>query len=104
MCRGRRRRCGPDAHAKRINRHNAVHTRRIAMKSIAQFAYRRRRYVVVGWILALVGVFALSGAVGGEFSSELKLPGSESQNALDLLKKSRVNARPGHPPQVQVEA
>ncbi len=74
------------------------------MKSIAHFAYRRRRYVVVGWILALVGLFALSGAFGGEFSTEFKLPGSESQNALDLLKKSGVNDRTGHQGQVVFEA
>ncbi len=74
------------------------------MKSIAQFCYRRRRYVIVGWILLLVGVFALSTAFKGEFSTEFKLPGSESQNALDLLEKSGVKERTGVQGQVVFEA
>jgi len=74
------------------------------MRSIAQFCYRRRRYVVVGWILLLVGVLAISTAFSGEFSTEFKLPGSESQDALDLLEESGVNERTGVQGQVVFEA
>ena len=55
------------------------------MKNLARFCYTRRRLVLVAWIVVLVGLFALSGAIGGEYKTEFKLPGSESQAAVDLL-------------------
>jgi RND superfamily putative drug exporter len=74
------------------------------MRQIARFCYRRRRYVVAGWIAALVAILALSSAFAGEFSTEFKLPGSESQDALDLLERSGVNERAGVQGQVIFEA
>jgi RND superfamily putative drug exporter len=74
------------------------------MRGIAQFCYRRRRYVLAAWLLALVGVFALSTAVKGEFSTEFKLPGSESQEAIDLLEASGANTRTGIQGQVVFES
>ncbi len=73
------------------------------MRQIARFCYRRRRYVVAGWIAALVAILALSSAFAGEFSTEFKLPGSESQAALDLLERSGVNERAGVQGQVIFE-
>ena len=61
------------------------------MKTIAQFCYRRRRYVLGAWILLLVGLFVVSTAFAGEFSTEFKLPGSESQARSTC---SRRGARP----------
>ena len=43
------------------------------MRSIAQFCYRRRRYVVAGWVLLLVGALALSTAFSGEFSQSVRI-------------------------------
>jgi len=74
------------------------------MRAIAQFCYRRRRYVVGAWILLLVGVTALSTAFAGEFSTEFKLPGSESQEALDLLAAGGAQERGGFQGQVVFEA
>ena len=74
------------------------------MKTIAQFAYRRRRYVLAGWVALLVGLFAASTAFGEEFTTEFKLPGSESQDALDLLEESGVAERTGIQGQVVFEA
>jgi RND superfamily putative drug exporter len=74
------------------------------MKAIARFCYRQRRYVLGAWILLLTGVFALSTAFAGEFSTEFKLPGSESQDALDLLEESGANERTGIQGQVVFEA
>ena len=51
--------------------------------------YRRRKTVLVVWIVALVGGFMLSGAIGGAFKTEFKLPGTESQAAYDLLENSQ---------------
>jgi RND superfamily putative drug exporter len=50
--------------------------------------YRRRRWVLVGWIVLLVGAFTMSNAIGGAFHTEFKLPGTESQAAFDLLQRS----------------
>ena len=56
------------------------------MRSIARFCYEKRWFVVVGWIILLFGLFAISNALGGKYRTEFKLPGSESQAAVDLLK------------------
>jgi RND superfamily putative drug exporter len=52
---------------------------------LADWCYRRRRLVVVAWITALVGAFALAGAFGGEFRQDYLQPGSESKAASDTL-------------------
>jgi RND superfamily putative drug exporter len=74
------------------------------MKGIAEFCYRRRRYVVAGWVLLIVGLFVLSSAVAGEYKTEFKLPGSESQEAIDLLKERGVSERTGFQGQIVVRA
>src|SRR5262249_48964891 len=60
---------------------------------LARTMYRRRRLVLVSWIVLLIGVFLLSNAVGGAFHTEFKLPGTESQEAFDLLAKSSFRDR-----------
>src|SRR5213083_129009 len=74
------------------------------MKGIAQFSYRRRRLVIIGWIGLLIGLFALSSVLAGEYKTDFKLPGSESQAALDLLKAKGVNDRTGFSGQVVFKA
>jgi RND superfamily putative drug exporter len=46
-----------------------------------------RRLVVVGWIVALIGALGLSSAVGSNYSNSFSLKGTESQSAVDLLKR-----------------
>ena len=60
---------------------------------LARVMYRRRRRVLVAWIVLLIGTFALSGAIGGAFRTEFKLPGTESQAAFDLLQRSSFRDR-----------
>jgi RND superfamily putative drug exporter len=55
--------------------------------------YRRRRWVLAGWIVLLIATFALSSALDGAFKTEFKLPGTESQEAFDLLEKSSFRNR-----------
>ncbi len=74
------------------------------MKSLAKFCYRRRRFVVLGWIALLVGTMALSVAFAGEFKTEFKLPGSESQQAIDLLQERGIQERTGFFGQVVFQA
>jgi RND superfamily putative drug exporter len=74
------------------------------MRSIARFCYRRRRYVLAAWVALLVGLFAASSAFAEEFTTEFELPGSESQDAIDLLEESGVAERTGIQGQVVFEA
>ena len=54
---------------------------------IAAWASERRRAVLIGWVVALVGVFAVSGALGTNYANDFSLKGTESQKARDLLKR-----------------
>ncbi len=58
---------------------------RSRLARLADFAFRRRRLVLLAWIVALVGAFAASATLAGEFSADYATPGSESQRAGDLL-------------------
>jgi putative drug exporter of the RND superfamily len=62
---------------------------------IARTSYRRRRAVVVLWIGILVTVSGLSAAFGGTFRDVFELPGSESQEAFELLEEHGVDAYSG---------
>jgi len=70
---------------------------------LADWCYRARRLVVVIWIAALVGAFALAGAFGGEPRQDYLQPGSESKTALDTL-KDRYPQRAGDTVAVVVHA
>jgi RND superfamily putative drug exporter len=62
-----------------------------------------RRIVVVAWVVAAVGVFALANSVGKKTASSFTLPGTGSQRAVDLL-KSRFPAQAGDADQVVFHA
>jgi RND superfamily putative drug exporter len=55
------------------------------MRTFATWCTGHRKTVIIGWIIALVGIGAISGSVGSNFSEEFKLPASDSQEAFDLL-------------------
>ena len=55
---------------------------------MAAWCYRRRRLVVVAWIVALVGVNVLAQTVGGDLLKTFSLPGTESQRTFDVLKQN----------------
>ncbi|MDX6664492.1 MAG: putative drug exporter of the superfamily [Solirubrobacteraceae bacterium] len=57
------------------------------LERVASWASRRRRVVLVGWVVALVGAIAGSGAVGTNYANDFSLKGTESQRAVDLLKR-----------------
>ncbi len=63
------------------------------LQRLARTMYRRRRYVLVAWIVLLIATFALASGLGGAFKTEFKLPGTESQAAFDLLEKSSFRNR-----------
>jgi RND superfamily putative drug exporter len=73
------------------------------MINIARWTMAHRRIVVVAWIVAVVGVFAFSNAVGKKTASSFTLPGTNSQQAVDLL-QSRFPAQAGDADQIVFDA
>ena len=61
---------------------------------IALFSFRKRWLVLAVWVALLGGITAWSQTIGSAFSTDFKLPGSDSQAALDLL-QTRFPARSG---------
>jgi putative drug exporter of the RND superfamily len=55
------------------------------MRRFATWTTGHRKTVIIGWIVALIGVGIISGAVGSDFSEEFKLPSSDSTEAFELL-------------------
>ena len=57
----------------------------MSLRALARFCYRRRRLVVLTWFIALVGINALSAAVGTNFTTNFSAPNTESSRASNLL-------------------
>jgi len=62
-----------------------------------------RRIVVAAWIAAVVGIFAVSSSVGKKTASSFTLPGTGSQQAVNLL-QSRFPAQAGDADQIVFQA
>ena len=69
------------------------------LQRLAAWCYRRRRTVLVLWIVALVGVSVIGSNVGSTFSQGFSLSDTESQQAARLL-ESRFPARAGDEGQI----
>jgi RND superfamily putative drug exporter len=68
------------------------------MKTIARLAVRHRWWVVGAWLAAIIAAQALSGLAGGaSYKDVLALPGTQTQQVLDLL---RANGQGGQTGQV----
>jgi RND superfamily putative drug exporter len=63
------------------------------LERLAHFSYRRRWAVLATWIAVLVLVTVLAGQFGGKTSMQFRLPSSDSQKALDLLKAANTGAQ-----------
>jgi len=74
------------------------------LRRLAEGCYRRRRFVLAGWLLIVIGLSAVAGAAAGEFDNEFGLPGSEAQEAFDRLEQSGFGDRAGATIQLVVEA
>ncbi len=64
------------------------------MIRIADFCYRRRRYVLAAWVLVFVAVIVAGGSLPAKNRANYSTPGAESGKAYDLL-KGRFPARQG---------
>ena len=69
----------------------------------ARFSYRNRWRVIGVWVVCLAGVIAANFMFSGEYSSEFKVPGSESQKANNLL-EAHFPARAGDSADLVFEA
>src|SRR3954447_17407959 len=70
---------------------------------LADRCFRHRRLVVLAWVVALLGAFAMAGAFGGQFKQDYLQPGSESQQVSKTL-QDRFPQRSGDTIQVVVHA
>src|SRR6478609_8024195 len=51
----------------------------------ARFASKHPKRVIAGWVVVLIVAVTLATTVGGSFANSFKIPGAESQKAIDLL-------------------
>jgi putative drug exporter of the RND superfamily len=58
------------------------------MLKLAHWSTTHRKYVVLGWIVLLVGVNVFAQSAGPEYSNNFTLPNSDAQRAADLLQRS----------------
>ena len=57
------------------------------MRALAGWCVRHRRLVVTGWVVALIGLSVISQSVGSSYKDSFSLNGTQSFEALNLLKK-----------------
>jgi putative drug exporter of the RND superfamily len=69
------------------------------LQRLAAWCYRRRRVVLVLWIVALIGVSVLGSKVGSTFSQGFSLTDTESARATQLL-ETRFPAKAGDEGQI----
>jgi putative drug exporter of the RND superfamily len=74
------------------------------LQRLARTMYRRRRRVVAGWLVLLASLVVLNASAGGEFLDDFSLPGSESQQATDLLASHGFQNRAGFGGQIVFKA
>lgn len=72
------------------------------MARIARWCFHHRRIVVGGWLLALVAFVAVSAAAGSSFNTDLSLPNTDSQSAVNLL-TANFQAASGEGDQVVIQ-
>ncbi|HKE72382.1 MAG TPA: MMPL family transporter [Acidimicrobiales bacterium] len=74
------------------------------LKRLARLCHRRRWSVLGVWVVLLVGLVGLNSTVGGKFLDKFELPGSDSQNAVDLMEAHGFDTRAGAAGQVVFQA
>ncbi|MFF2081795.1 MMPL family transporter [Kitasatospora sp. NPDC058162] len=66
--------------------------RRAALRRLGEWCARHALVVVVLWIVALAGVQAANRAVGGGYSDDFSLPGTQAQQGRDVLQAHEPGA------------
>jgi RND superfamily putative drug exporter len=57
------------------------------LHDLTRFCFRRRRLVLVGWIVGFILMGVLGATAAGEYSTDFNIPGSESAKALEILEE-----------------
>src|SRR5262245_47313094 len=57
------------------------------LAALADLAFRRRRRMLLAWVVALAAVIAIAPRVAGDFNADYSTPGSESQAASKLIRE-----------------
>src|SRR5581483_10625586 len=66
------------------------------MKSIAEFAIRRRWLVIAGWIVLIIAAQGIASAMGGSaYHDTFSLPNTETATVANLLKHAGLNNQNG---------
>lgn len=58
-----------------------------SLYAVGRWAVRRRGMVILAWLVLLLVAGGLGGALHGQLSSMFTVPGTESQNAQNLLQQ-----------------
>jgi RND superfamily putative drug exporter len=59
---------------------------------LGRWCARRHRYVIVAWLVLVIGAIAANAVAGGDESNTFTLPGTESQEASDVLEEKFPSA------------
>ncbi|MEU3564926.1 MMPL family transporter [Kitasatospora sp. NPDC006786] len=63
----------------------AAPARRSALRRLGEWCARHSLIVIVLWLIALAGIQAANKSVGGAYSDDFSLPGTQSQQGRDVL-------------------
>ncbi|HEY2271669.1 MAG TPA: hypothetical protein VGH30_02765, partial [Jatrophihabitantaceae bacterium] len=62
------------------------------MKTLAEFAIRRRWFVIVGWLVLVVAAQGIASAMGGAaYKDTFSLPHTETATVANLLKNAGLD-------------
>ena len=62
------------------------------MRRLARFCFTHRRLVLLGWVVALIGLTAIHSAAGSAYSDNFRLSGTQSFDAVNLLQRNAPRA------------
>src|SRR6516165_2234826 len=73
------------------------------MARFARWCFAHRKAVLAGWLIALIGLFAIAKLAGATYSQNDSLPGTDSAKALQVL-TAHLPAQAGDSEQIVVQA
>jgi len=62
------------------------------VRRLARFCFTHRRLVLLGWVVALIGLTAIHSAAGSAYSDNFRLSGTQSFDAVNLLQRNAPRA------------
>jgi RND superfamily putative drug exporter len=66
------------------------------LKTVAEFAVRRRWFVILGWLVLVVAAQGIAGAMGGSaYKDTFSLPHTETASVANLLKDAGLDNQNG---------